>query len=103
MVTGGNETAIFPLAVPSIAGPGSILAAVLLTENAEYSIFEQAVTTGVLLLVLIVVLVLMLAASWIHRVIGDSGASIVSRIMGLIFGSVAVSKILSGITNYFGL
>jgi len=103
MVTGGNETAIFPLAVPSIAGPGSILAAVLLTENAEYSVFEQAVTTGVLLLVLIVVLVLMLAANWIHRVIGDSGASIVSRIMGLIFGSVAVSNILSGITDYFGL
>jgi multiple antibiotic resistance protein len=103
MVSRGNETAIFPLAVPSIAGPGSILAAVLLTENSEYSVFEQAVTTGVLLLVLIVVLVLMLSAKWIHRVIGDSGASIISRIMGLIFGSVAVSNMLSGITDYFGL
>jgi len=103
IVSSGNETAIFPLAVPSIAGPGSILAAVLLTENSEYSVFEQAVTTGVLLLVLIVVVVLMLSAKWIHRVIGDSGASIISRIMGLIFGSVAVFNMLSGIIDYFGL
>ena len=103
LVTSGDETAIFPLAVPSIAGPGSILAAVLLTENSQYNILEQAITTGILLLVLAVVLVLMLAASHIHRVIGDSGASIISRIMGLIFGSVAVSNMLSGITEYFGL
>lgn len=103
MITSGNETAIFPLAVPSIAGPGSILAAVLLTENAKYSIFEQAVTTGILLLVLLVVLVLMLLATRIHRLIGDAGAGIISRIMGLIFGSVAVSNMLSGISDYFGL
>ncbi len=103
MISSGNETAIFPLAVPSIAGPGSILAAVLLTENAKYSIFEQAVTTGILLLVLLVVLVLMLLATRIHRIIGDGGAGIISRIMGLIFGSVAVSNMLSGISDYFGL
>lgn len=103
MVASGTETAIFPLAVPSIAGPGSILAAVLLTENKEYSVVEQAMTTGILLSVLVLVLVFMLAAKWIHRFIGDSGASVISRIMGLIFGSVGVSNMLSGITDYFGL
>ena len=103
LATSGDETAIYPLAVPSIAGPGSILAAVLMTENAQYTILQQTVTTAMLMLVLLVVLVFMLAASFIHRVIGDSGASIVSRIMGLIFGSVAVSNMLAGITEYFGL
>ena len=43
-----HETAIFPLAVPSIASPGAMLAAVLLTENSRYSIVEQAQTYAVL-------------------------------------------------------
>jgi multiple antibiotic resistance protein len=45
----------------------------------------------------------MLFASRIHRLIGDSGASIVSRIMGLILASVAVTSALAGIKEYFEL
>ena len=56
-----------------------------------------------MLSVLSVVLVLMLAASWVHRLIGSSGASIVSRIMGLILASVAVASVLAGIKEYFAL
>lgn len=103
LATSGNETAIFPLAVPSIAGPGTILAAVMQTENARFNLLEQAQVTAVMLSVLLIVLVLMLTATWIHRVIGNSGASIVSRIMGLILASVAVASVLAGIKEYFAL
>ena len=103
MAVSGNETAIFPLAIPSIAGPGTILAAVLQTENARFNLLQQAQTTAIMLSVLLIVLLLMIVASWIHRVIGSSGASIISRIMGLIFGSVAVSNVLAGVTDYFSL
>ena len=103
MVKSGSETAIFPLAVPSIASPGAMLAAVLLTENNRYNLIEQALTSVVMLLVLVVVLVFMLAASLIHRLIGNSGASIISRVMGLILASVAVSSVLAGIKQYFDL
>ena len=103
MVKSGSETAIFPLAVPSIASPGAMLAAVLLTENNRYNLTEQALTTVVMILVLVVVLAFMLAASFIHRLIGNSGASIISRVMGLILASVAVSSVLAGIKQYFGL
>ena len=103
LAVSGSETAIFPLAVPSIAGPGSMLAAVLMTENARYDILEQAQTAGIIVAVLLIVLVLMLVASWIHRLIGSSGASIVSRIMGLILASVATANVLSGIKEYFEL
>ena len=103
LATSSSETAIFPLAVPSIAGPGTILAAVLQTENAQFNLLEQAQITAIILSVLLIVLLFMLAASWIHRLIGNSGASIVSRVMGLIFGSVAVSNVLAGITEYFSL
>lgn len=103
MATSESETAIFPLAIPSIASPGAMLAAVMLTENHRYNLWEQAQTTMVMLLVLLIVLVLMLAASFVHRIIGNSGASIISRVMGLILSSVAVSSVLAGVKDYFAL
>jgi multiple antibiotic resistance protein len=103
LAASGTETAIFPLAVPSIAGPGAMLAAVLLTENARHTISEQAQVTVTMLAVLLVGYLLMLAASWIQRLIGDSGASVVSRVMGLILASVATANALAGIQGYFSL
>ena len=103
LVKSGSETAIFPLAVPSIAGPGAMLAAVLQTENVRFSLWEQALTTAIMIFVLLIVLVLMLTASFVHRIIGDSGASVVSRVMGLILASVAVASVLAGIKEYFAL
>jgi multiple antibiotic resistance protein len=103
LVKSGTETAIFPLAVPSIASPGAMLAAVLLTENARYSIWQQTQITATMLAVLLLVYLLMLAASWIHRFIGDSGASVISRVMGLILAAVATANALAGIKAYFAL
>jgi multiple antibiotic resistance protein len=98
-----GETAIFPLAVPSIASPGAMLAAVLLTENSRYSVFEQVQTFFVLLAVLVVAYALMFMSGSINRLIGRSGASVVSRVMGLILASVAMANLLAGLKLYFGL
>lgn len=103
MAASGTDKAIFPLAVPSIASPGAMLAAVLLTENRRFSLFEQFQTSLMMLSVLVVVLVLMLVAGRVHGLIGNSGASIVSRVMGLILASVAVNNVLSGIKEYFAI
>lgn len=98
-----NETAIFPLAVPSIAGPGAILAAVLLTENARFNLWQQLQTAGMMILVLVVTFLLMLAASRVNRLIGNGGASVISRVMGLVLAAVATTNTLEGIKTYFGL
>ena len=102
LATRHHDTAIFPLAVPSIASPGAILTAVLLTENARFSLWEQSQVVAMMLLVLIVVYLLMLGASGIHRLIGNSGASVVSRVMGLMLAAVATTNTLVGISAYFG-
>lgn len=96
-----RETAIFPLAVPSIASPGAMLAAVLLTKNSVYTIWEQAQTVMVMLSVILLAYVLMLLAGWINKIIGNSGASVVSRIMGLILSAIATTNILTGLIDYF--
>jgi len=98
-----QDKSIFPLAVPSIASPGAMLAAVMQTENTLFSLPEQAQITGVMLLVLASALILMLASTYVHRIIGDSGASIISRIMGIILASMAVTSVLEGLVAYFGL
>lgn len=98
-----QQTAIYPLAVPSIASPGAILVAVLLTENARFNFWEQVQTAAVMILVLLVTYILMLASGFIDRLIGTSGASVISRVMGLILSAVAATNLLEGIKSYFEL
>lgn len=96
-----DDVAVFPISVPSIASPGAMMAAVLLTDNHRFDIMDQAITASAMLVVLGVTLVLLLFATQIQRIIGDTGASILSRISGLILASVAVDSVLTGIKMYF--
>ena len=98
-----TETAIFPMAMPSIASPGAMLAVVLLTENSENSVWEQFQSSLILISVLSIVLVLLLLATKIHKIIGNAGASIISRVMGLILSAVAIANIIDGIKQSFNL
>ncbi|WP_108879887.1 MarC family protein [Anderseniella sp. Alg231-50] len=92
-----ESPAVFPLAVPSLASPGAMLAVVLLTDNNRFSFAEQAVTAGILVAVVGVALVLMLMAAPILKLIGTSGAAIVSRVMGMILAAVAVDNVISAV------
>lgn len=96
-----HDTAVFPLATPSIASPGAMMAVVLLTENSRHSITEQAVTALLMLLVVGTAYLFMLASNWVFKVIGEGGASIASRVMGLILASIAATNVLEGIKDYF--
>ncbi|MBU1368426.1 MAG: MarC family protein [Bacteroidetes bacterium] len=98
-----NDPSVFPLAIPSIASPGAMMAAVLLTENSIYGFWDQFITAIILLIVLLVVLILMLGSHFIFKLIGNGGASIISRVMGLLLASMAVKSILEGITDFFVL
>ena len=92
-----NSPAVFPLAVPSLASPGAMLAVVLLTDNNRFSFAEQAVTAGILAVVISFALVLMMMATPILKLIGTSGAAIVSRVMGMILAAVAVDNVINAV------
>ena len=91
--------AIFPLAVPSLASPGAMLAIVLLTDNDQVAIANQAFTAVVMVGVLGIACLFMLLAEPIMKLIGHSGAAIVSRVMGMILASVAADAVLSSIVE----
>lgn len=91
------EGAVFPLAMPSIASPGAMLGVVILTDNHQNSLGEQIFTSAALLIVLAVTLFLLLAASKVHRYVGNTGANIISRVMGMLLAAVAVDAVLGGL------
>ncbi|SMO45535.1 multiple antibiotic resistance protein [Thalassovita litoralis] len=88
--------AVFPLAMPSIASPGAMLAIVILTDNNRNSIPDQAITAALLVVVLAITLGLLLLAVQVQRFIGETGASVISRVMGIILATVAVDAVLGG-------
>ena len=88
--------AIFPLAMPSIASPGAMLAIVILTDNHTSPVSDQAVTAALLFVVLLITLAVLLVAPWLNRLIGASGSSVISRVMGIILATVAVDAALGG-------
>ena len=73
----------------------------MLTEDAQHSIADQAITVTIMLAVVAFTYVLMLLAGSILRVIGNGGASIVSRVMGMILASIAATQVLEGLRDYF--
>ena len=101
MQTNINELAVYPLAVPSIASPGAMMAIVLLTDNHRFSLFDQSITALIMLSVLLITYILLLLANRIQHFIGNSGAAIISRVMGLILASVAINNLLVGIRDFF--
>jgi multiple antibiotic resistance protein len=97
-----RDVAVFPLATPSIASPGAMMAVVLLTQNDLHTISEEIVVTLLMLAVIGTTYVLMRFSGLIIRVIGEGGANVVSRVMGMILASVAATEVLEGVKEYFG-
>lgn len=95
-----KHVTIFPVAIPSIASPGAIMAVVLMTDNHIYSLQQQAITTFLVAVVIGLTALLLLAANVVQKRIGEYGITVISKIMGLILASYAVQSILSGITDY---
>ena len=95
-----HDVAVFPLAIPSIANPGSILAVVLLTDNNIHGVLDQSITAGILIAILLLTLALLLTANHIHRVIGNAGSQVLIRVIGLVLAAMAVETILQGVLEF---
>ena len=97
-VEAGRDIAIFPLAVPSIAGPGTIMAVIVQTDNDVYTVPEQCATAAVLLVVLLITYGFFLASDAILRVIGRQGASVMVRVMGILLAALSVELVMNALS-----
>jgi multiple antibiotic resistance protein len=95
--------AIYPLAVPKIAGPAAMLTIIVISDDDRYNLAGQLGTVAVLAVVMAIQFALLLAAVPVSRLLGRSGAGVISRIMGMILAALAVSTTLSAIADWLNL
>ena len=100
--TYGMKLAVYPIAIPKIAGPGAILAVTVLTDDDRFNLAEQMATAMTLALVLVVVF-LMLLASPITWIIGATGARVIGRVMGMLLAALAVTLVLTAMGEWLSL
>ena len=94
-----DDLAVFPLAIPLMAGPAAITSALVLTANAKGDLLEQGMIAAALASVLLLALFFMLFSRLVLRVLGKIGTSIFTRIMGLLLTALATQFILDGLKN----
>lgn len=92
-----RSIAAFPLAIPLMAGPGAITAAVLLAGRTNGNVTQFAMLIGVIGIVCAVSLAAFLAAHSIGRVLGESANIVLSRLLGVLLAALAVQFVMDGV------
>jgi multiple antibiotic resistance protein len=93
-----KDISVFPLAVPLIAGPGALTTVLLTVGERGDDPAVIGVVLGVVLLVLSITLTALLLAVHITKLIGETGANVVSRVLGIVLAALAVQFVLDGLT-----
>ena len=92
-----NDLSVFPIATPLIAGPGSISAVILLTtESGPFTPVWFEIVLA-LLVILLLAYGAMRVAIPVQRLLGITGLSVVSRVVGVLLSALAVQFLIDGI------
>jgi multiple antibiotic resistance protein len=97
-----EDVSIFPMAMPMIAGPGSI-ASVMLMMSRNHGFEKVAVVIAALATILALTLVALLAAGPLMRLLGARIEAVITRILGVLLGALAVQFVIDGIRISLGL
>lgn len=92
-----RDISVFPLAIPLIAGPGAITTVLLTAGGRHESLMATGALLGMLALVLGLTLISLLLSSRIMRLLGETGANVVSRVLGIVLAALAVQFMLDGL------
>jgi multiple antibiotic resistance protein len=95
-----DDISVFPMAIPMIAGPGSIASAMLWVSRTERPI-EIAIILAAISVVIVLTLLALLAAGPIMRLIGEKLEAMITRILGVILAALAAQFIIDGLKQSF--
>lgn len=96
-----DDISIFPMAIPFIAGPGSIAYIMLLMSNYQGNLQNQWIAIFSMLSVLVVSIFILMAASKIISMMGQTVANAITRILGVLLAALATQYIFDGIKTAF--
>ncbi len=94
-----RNVAAFPLAIPLMAGPGSITATMLLAGRAGGDWMALAGLMATVALVVAVIFVTFLAAERVSRLLGTTGNVVLTRMLGVVLAALAVQFVVDGVTS----
>ncbi|HEY8297405.1 MAG TPA: MarC family protein [Candidatus Baltobacteraceae bacterium] len=94
-----ENPAVFPLAVPMIAGPGTIATVLLLVSLAKGDRLDLLIVALAYAVALVVAWLCMRGSTVLLRVIGNTGVHVVTRLLGIILAALAVQFVLNGIVQ----
>jgi len=92
-----EDVSIFPMAMPMIAGPGSI-ASVMLLMSRNSGLERSAVVLAAMVTILLLTLVALLAAGPIMRILGAKIEAVITRLLGVLLAALAVQFVLDGLS-----
>ncbi|MEM5492338.1 MarC family protein [Hoeflea sp. AS16] len=95
-----SNVAVFPLAIPLIAGPGAI-SAVILLAGSFYAPVERAGLIGVIIAASVLLFAFLVIAERIDQFLGDTGRTILTRLLGVILAALSVQFVVDGIKQAF--
>lgn len=95
-----NAIAVVPLAIPLMAGPGSISTVIIQMQRSDTEHHNLLVIFSILLVCLLLWIVLRLAST-IGKVLGHIGLNIINRLFGLILAAIAVEIMANGLKHLF--
>ena len=98
-----EDISVFPMAFPLIAGPGSLATVLLLVGETGGDWIMLTGLLVVLTLILGLTLVLLLLTPHVMRVLGVTGANVISRLLGVVLVALAVQFVVDGIKNLFNV
>ena len=90
-----RHIAAFPLAIPLMAGPGAIVATLLLAGAARDALTTAALI-GVIVVVCALTLLVFLLASRIAKLVGITGNIVLSRLLGVLLAALSVQYVIDG-------
>ncbi len=97
-----DDISVFPLAFPLIAGPGALATVLLVTGGTPRTSLLFWGYIGVVVIVLVLALLAMILTPRLMRVLGVTGANVVSRLSGVILGALAVQFVINGVRGSLG-
>jgi multiple antibiotic resistance protein len=98
------DPAIFPLAIPLLAGPGTITTILLLAAQSRDSIPRLLIVALSLAVVFVLTwIILGFATQHVLRRLGPGGLHVATRVLGILLAALAVQFVLNGITDYVRL
>ncbi|HYE28514.1 MAG TPA: MarC family protein [Allosphingosinicella sp.] len=95
-----DDVSVFPMAIPMIAGPGSIASIMLLMARSD-GLAESLIVLAALAAVLLLTLVSLLAAGWLMRLLGHRTEAMLTRLLGVVLAALAAQFVIDGISVSF--